>query len=94
MRRSVTKIRNIQEMNRMLEKRMLKESNYLNKKTLISENPVTPLTDSDIESFSPDEFVGMGSKSGTYEIYNGMLLLKPSIDFDDLKGYKFHITCR
>lgn len=77
MRRSVTKIRNIQEMNRMLEKRMLNESNSLNKKTLISE---------DRERFTLSEFVDSPSK-GSYKVEDGTLILTDENDFE------YQITC-
>jgi hypothetical protein len=80
MRRSVSKIRNIQEMNRMLEKRMLNESNSLNKKTLIKE---------DRERFTLSEFVDSpdSPSTGTYKVENGSLILTDKNDFE------YQITC-
>lgn len=77
MNRSVTKIRNIQQMNRMLEKKMLNESNSLNKKSLIKE---------DRERFSLSEFVDVPS-TGTYKVENGTLILTDENDFE------YQITC-
>ena len=77
MRRSVSKIRNIQETNRMLETRMLNESNSLNKKTLIKE---------DRERFTLSEFVDSPS-TGTYKVENGSLILTDKNDFE------YQITC-
>ena len=81
MGRSVTKIRNIQEMNRMLEKRMLNESNSLNKKTLIKED-----REEDRERFTLSEFVDSPSE-GSYKVENGTLILT------DKSGFEYQITC-